>query len=163
MSNKNFKNRNKNNYQNNNQQTRKQVTGLDVLMGYQGGQVVELPPFAEGQPFVARMVRPSMLVMAKQGKIPNELLASAQGLFSGRGINENDVENALANMYDVCELIAEASLVEPTLADIKRAGLSLTDDQLIFIFSYAQKGVSALDSFRQEREDTGSDRASENL
>ncbi len=124
------------------------VTTIYDLQQYAGGQIVRLPDFAEGQPFVARMRRPSLLIMAKKGKIPNRLLATATELFNGGGSNNANNDTILSDTYDVCEAIAEAALVEPTMAEIEAAGLELSDNQLIAIFNYAQRGVEALDNFR---------------
>lgn len=125
------------------------VTSISDLHAYGRGAVVQLPDFAEGQPFVARMRRPSMLVLAKQGKIPNTLLAAANSLFA-KGGESADVDNPkmLSDMYDIMEVIAGAALMEPTLADIKSAGLELSDNQLMAIFNYSQNGIEALSSFR---------------
>lgn len=127
----------------------KSVTTIAELQSYKVGKVVELPDFAEGQPLVARVRRPSMLVLAKQGKIPNSLLGSAAQLFT-KGGSGMDADNTqmLSDMYDVCHIIAESSLMEPTLAEIEGAGLQLTDDQMMAIFNYSQVGVKALESFR---------------
>ena len=54
----------------------------------------------------------------------------------------------LKDIFDVCVVIAKAALVEPTYEDIKNAGMELSDNQLMAIFSYTQTGVKALDSFR---------------
>ena len=124
------------------------VTTIYDLQEYSRGQIVKLPDFAEGQPFVARMRRPSLLVMAKKGKIPNKLLATATDLFNGGNSRNANNDSILSDTYDVCEAIAEAALVEPTMAEIKEAGLELSDNQLIAIFNYAQRGVEALDNFR---------------
>ena len=62
------------------------VTSFESLQEYAKGQIVELPPFAEGQPFVARLVRPSLLDMVSDGTIPNPLIASANKLFAMRVI-----------------------------------------------------------------------------
>ena len=127
------------------------ITSLADLQSYAKGTVVRFPDFAEGQPFVARVRRPSMLVLAKQGKIPNSLLAAAGELFSkgGEGM-DSDNENMLSNIYDICKIICSASLVEPTMDDIENAGIELSDDQLMAIFNYAQNGVKALEPFRKE-------------
>lgn len=124
------------------------VTSIYDLQRYSKGQIVRLPDFAEGQPFVARMRRPSLLIMAKKGKIPNRLLATATDLFNGGNSNNANNDTILSDTYDVCEAIAEAALVEPTMAEIKSAGLELSDNQLIAIFNYAQRGVEALENFR---------------
>ena len=44
------------------------ITSLADLQSYAAGTVVRFPDFAEGQPFVARVRRPSMLVLAKQDR-----------------------------------------------------------------------------------------------
>ena len=127
------------------------ITSLADLQSYAKGTVVRFPDFAEGQPFVARVRRPSMLVLAKQGKIPNSLLTAAGELFSKGGAGmDADNENMLSDVYDICKIICSASLVEPTMADIESAGIELSDDQLMAIFNYTQNGVKALESFRKE-------------
>lgn len=125
------------------------VTSLVDLQSYAQGTVVRFPDFAEGQPFVARVRRPSMLVLAKQGKIPNTLMLSANELFSrgGSGL-DGDNQSMLADIYSITEIICEAALVEPTYQQIKDAGLELSDDQLMAIFNYTQNGIKALESFR---------------
>ena len=125
-----------------------EITSIYDLQRYANGQIVKLPDFAEGQPFVARMRRPSLLIMAKKGKIPNKLLATATDLFNGGNSHNASNDSILSDTYDVCEAIAEAALVEPTMAEIKEAGLELSDNQLIAIFNYAQRGIEALNNFR---------------
>lgn len=131
------------------------ITNLADLKEYSKGTIVTLPEFGEGQPFVARVRRPSMLVLAKQGKIPNSLLTTANELFTGGGGGiDQDNEKLLTEMYDVCMIICEACLIEPSLEDIKSAGMELSDDQIMAIFNYTQNGVKALESFREEQEDS---------
>lgn len=125
------------------------VTTLSDLQAYKKGSVVRFPDFAEGQPFVARVRRPSMLVLAKQGKIPNALLNAASDLFTkgGSGLNTNDTE-MLSQVYDICKIMCESALIEPTLEEIESIGLELSDEQMMAIFNYTQYGVKALESFR---------------
>lgn len=123
------------------------VTSLDQLAQYSQGQVVQFPDFGEGQPFVARIKRPSMLALAKTGKIPNSLLNTANGLFAGKGINEKD-KSALGDLFQILDVICEDCFLEPTYKDLKEAGVELTDEQLMFIFNYTQKGTKALETFR---------------
>ena len=124
-------------------------TTLQQLKGYQNGQVVRLPDFADGQPLVARMRRPSMLMLAKAGKIPNQLLTSAANLFNGTSAQPSNVGNdTLSQMFDIMMIICQESLIEPTYAEIEEAGLELTDDQMMAIFNYTQTGVRALNNFR---------------
>lgn len=125
------------------------ITSFTDLQGYAKGTVVRFPDFAAGQPFVARVRRPSLLVLAKQGKIPNALLTTAGELFTkGSGGMDADNIGMLGDMYEVCEIIAQAALISPTYEEITKAGVQLSDDQLMAIFSYTQTGVKALDSFR---------------
>lgn len=128
------------------------VTSFEQLQTYAMGQVVELPPFAEGMPFVARITRPSMIQMIRDGKFNNELLVSANELF----IDSEAVSNAVADkekmneFYDVLFAIVKEALLEPTYEQVEKAGIILTDQQIMFIFNYVQHGVDSLASFRQE-------------
>lgn len=127
-----------------------EITSLKTLQKYAEGQVVELPPFAEGQPFVARICRPSMLVLAKSGKIPNELLNTANNLFvNGKPDIHRDLD-ALSSVFDLLDVFCEACFLEPTYQELKDIGLQLTDEQLMFVFNYAQTGVRALEPFREQ-------------
>lgn len=140
------------------------VTSITDLQSYKNGTVVQLPDFAEGQPLVARVRRPSMLVLAKRGKIPNTLLGTAANLFAkgGEGMDADNTQ-MLADMYDVCHIIAESTLIEPTLADIEACGLELTDDQMMAIFNYTQVGTKALESFRGVEADTNINQPQEHV
>lgn len=133
------------------------VTSLEDLKSYSKGMVVRFPDFAEGQPLVARVKRPSLLALTKSGAIPNSLLASATSLFTGDAQEDSNSDGQLdmmSKMYDVIEIIAQSALLEPTFDDIKEAGLELTDTQLMTIFNYAQQGTKALDLFREEQRDS---------
>ncbi|MDE7424985.1 MAG: hypothetical protein K2N51_15060 [Lachnospiraceae bacterium] len=132
-------------------------TSLEQIASYKNGQIVELPPFADGQPFVARMTRPSMLALVKSGKIPNSLLNQATSLFANGSSALNSTGKNATNineLFDVIETIVGAALLEPTIEDIHSVGMELSDDQLMAIFSYTQNGVKALEQFRTERANT---------
>ena len=130
------------------------ITNITELKQYAKGSVVELPPFAEDQPFIARVKRPSLLGMEKSGKIPNSLISKTNELFSNaqEAFNPDD-DKMMSDMYDVMELIVRETLVEPTYEQIKEAGLELTDDQMMYLFNYGQQGVKALETFRTKSED----------
>lgn len=128
------------------------ITSLSQLTKYTEGQVVELPSFAEGQPFVARIRRPSMLALAKSGKIPNSLLSTANGLFLGNGKGKTD-DRYLQEVFGVLDVICDACFLEPTWKELREAGIELTDDQYMFIFNYTQTGVKALEPFRGKQGD----------
>lgn len=127
-----------------------QVTSLFQLETYAKGQLVQLPSFADGQPLVARLRRPSMLALVKSGKIPNALLVTANQLFKkgGEGLDADDQE-MLKNVFSVMDALCAASFVEPAYEDIKKSGVVLTDDQMMFVFNYSQSGVKALNTFRK--------------
>lgn len=125
------------------------ITSMEELQQYSNGSVVELPPFAEGQPFVARLRRPSMLSLVKNGKVPNALLSTANSLFLQGGIDTKK-EESMSQLFDMFDILCDACFVEPTFKDLKAAGIELTDDQYMFIFQFSQEGVKALDSFRSK-------------
>jgi len=128
------------------------ITTPDSLRSYAQQIVVRFPDFGEGQPLVAKVKRVSMLALAKTGKIPNALLNSATEIFQGGARKQDAKGNPLVDMYDLCRIMAECCLASPTLAEIEEAGLELTDEQLVAIFNYTQKGVKALTPFREKSE-----------
>lgn len=127
------------------------VTSIEQLKQYAQGEVIELPPFAPRQPFVAKLKRPSLLAMAKNGKIPNELLVKTNELFmnDGTAVNASD-DNMLKEIFSVIDTIAGEVFVQPTYKEIKKAGIELTDEQMLFIFNYTQTGVKNLENFRED-------------
>ena len=132
-------------------------TSLEQIATYKNGTVVELPSFADGQPFVARITRPSMLSLVKSNKIPNSLLNQATSLFANgaRALNEGGKNStSISELYDVIDVIAEVALLQPKLEEIRSVGMELTDDQLMAIFSYTQRGVKGLEQFRTKRANT---------
>ena len=126
------------------------VTSFDDLKSYAKGCPIELPPFGEGQPFTAILRRPSLLAMMKNGSIPNSLLNAADGLFTGKQQAKKNEESALGDTFDVMMCVAANALVEPTVVQLEEVGLDLTDEQLMFIFNYAQEGVKYLERFRSK-------------
>ena len=125
------------------------VTSINQLNEYANGQIVELPPFAEGQSFIAKIRRPSMLALTKAGKIPNELLTTANSLFIDGKIDSKADPKAMQRIFDIFDVLCEACFVEPTYKQIQDAGITLTDEQYMFIFQYTQTGVKALKPFRK--------------
>lgn len=128
----------------------REVTSLADLQVYAQGQVVELPGFFSEEPFVVRLRRPSLLALTKSGKIPNALLSAANELFTGKQDKSDPVD--LSEIMGVLEVICESALLEPTYKDVVDAGLTLTDEQYTAIFNFSQRGIKALEPFRQESE-----------
>jgi len=121
----------------------KKVTSIGDLDNLKKGEVVELPPFDEGTPLVARLKRPSLLTLCKNGTIPNTLLATAQKIYEGE--KHGDIKS----FSEILHAVAESSLVEPAYKDVAEI---LNDEQLTAIFNYTQTGVLGLLPFRKLRE-----------
>lgn len=132
------------------------VTSIEELIQASRGEIVELPSFREGAPFIARLKRPSMMAMVKSGRIPNSLVKSASKLFNGKGVDDNN-DQAMSQAFDVFDALCEAAFVEPTWAQLREAGIELTDQQYMAVFAYTQKGVDALATFRSEPENPHTD------
>ena len=125
------------------------VTSMEDLVRASQGTLIELPAFAPDIPFIAKLKRPSLLSLLKEGKIPNQLISTANELF-GSGKVDTEDDESLSNLFGVLDSICEAAFVEPTYEEIKASGVTLTDEQLMAVFNYTQRGVSALSSFRKE-------------
>ena len=99
-----------------------------------------------GKPVEVKLRRPSMIEMMVDGQIPNPLLSTVGKLFQAQPAELaklGEVEQARA-----MHCIAQAALVEPTMAQLKEAGVSLTDDQYMQIYAYVLGGAAALERFR---------------
>lgn len=121
-----------------------EVTRMDALRAAAADQVVELPGFGDGKPFCARLRRLSLLSLAQAGKIPNELMSAVSELYRRGEISAPDLQVTGETML----FIAEQALLEPTLPQLREAGVELTDLQLTAIYLYSREGVSALRPFR---------------
>lgn len=132
-----------------------QVTSLETLKKIAKGEIVKLPGFYGDEPFVVRMVRPSMLDLISAGEIPNPLLNTASKLFmkGTRSINENSLSD-MQGFTELLEVLCEKSIVEPSYKDIKDAGVRLTDEQKGAVLAYIQHGVKKLDNFREQSNDS---------
>lgn len=129
------------------------ITSIEELKKGAASSIVELPPFSEDEKFVARIRRPSLLKLVQHGKIPNELLTTANNLFmSGNSVNMRDTK-VLPKIMDILDIVTDAAFVEPTYQELQEAEIELTDEQYMFIFNYAQKGVRALERFHTDTED----------
>lgn len=132
-----------------------EVTKIADILKWSNGEIVEIPGWKSDEPVYFRLSRPSMLALAKAGRIPNSLLARASELFSrGSGTFDSNDTEMLSESYDVLRAIADASMLEPKLSELDTNGVSLTDEQLIAIFNYSQNGVNKLSQFRAQQGDT---------
>jgi len=126
------------------------VTSISALKRQSLGEVVSLPGFIDGEDFIVRMRRPSLLSLVRKGKIPNTLLNEATELFNNGTSTVGVNGNTLEDMMDVIDIICDASLLEPTYKEIQDNGIELTDEQLMAIFAYSQRGVNGLRQFRKQ-------------
>jgi hypothetical protein len=124
-----------------------EITPISALKDYAQGEIVEFPPFSPEQRFVARVKRPSMMVLMKTGKIPNSLMSTATKLFAGNQVEDTGKDDIYSEVLGIIEVLAEASFIEPTWGELKEAGIELTDEQYTFLFNYTQRGVKALEPF----------------
>ena len=134
-----------------------QVTSLEQLKNIKVTDIVNLGCFEDGTELIAEVKKPNLMQLMVEGKVPNTLMSTAMGMFkngSGEIVNKaiDDVDS-LKDLVGMMQVFAEASLVNPTYAQIKEIGLSLTEKQLIGILQFAQGGVKALENFRMQSED----------
>ncbi len=127
--------------------TESDITSIADITKYTAGSIVRLPDFADGQEFIAKLKRPSMIGLMKSGKIPNSLLKQATQLFKS-GAASLGKDTSLDDLYDIMDIIIDEAMVQPTYKEIKDAGITLADDQIMAIFSYTQNGIKALERFR---------------
>jgi len=128
------------------------VTSLEQIKSASQGELVELSPFPDGTQFVARLRKPNIMSLVRLGKIPNELLAlltEVNEKKSGASRTESPVEGFKQSM-ELQEVFCKACLVSPTWSDIEACGGFLTDTQIAEIALYAQGGIKALRSFREQ-------------
>lgn len=111
-----------------------------------GEQYVDLPGWGDGKPWWAKLRRVSLLDLALRDAIPNPLMAAVQSLYTKGTTGDVDLKTSAETM----RLMADAVLVEPTLAQLEEAGAVLTDMQLTALYLYGQRGPEALIPFRSE-------------
>lgn len=130
------------------------VTTFEDLQQYSLGEIVELPPFDDGRPFVARLRRPSMSSLMAAGKLPNSLMEVALNMFDTPQANSKKKDKSMSTaeykeLLELYEAVCSAAFVEPTWAEVKQSGVFLTNEQYNYIMDYTQGNVSALKSFRE--------------
>lgn len=127
------------------------ITPIEHMKQFAGGSEVELPGFINDEPITVILRRPSLMLLVKEGEIPNPLLGATASLFKNGYLSEMDEGESFKNLCEIMLKVAEASLVSPTFEELEAAGVTLTDQQLLYIYNFAQFGVNALSRFRQEQ------------
>ena len=132
------------------------VTSLEQLKNIKLNDIVELPSFDDGTPFVAELKKPNMLMLMANGHIPNTLLNVAMDIFQN-GKGQETIDKALNDPKDLKVLtelllvLAKACLVNPSFKQLEDLGIELNENQLSAILTYAQGGVVALENFRKQQ------------
>ena len=132
-----------------------QITSLEQLQAIKQTEIVELPSFEDGTPLIVEIKKPNMMQLLTSGKIPNTLLSVATEMFNGKtgqvmGKASENVKT-LKELVGMMEVLAEASLVNPSYKDIKELNIQLTENQLMAILMYSQGGVKSLENFRNQQ------------
>ena len=132
-----------------------QVTSLEQLQAIKQTEIIELPSFEDGTKLNVEVKKPNMMQLIAAGKIPNTLLNSAMEMFNGKAGEkmQKAADNAgdLKDLVGMMNVIAEASLVNPTYKQIKELGIDLTDNQLMGLLMYSQGCLKALENFRNQQ------------
>ncbi len=132
-------------------QEKPKVTDLETLKKYvDNGTIVELPSFDDDTPFVVKLRRPSLMAMIAEGYIPNGLQPKAIELFESNVKEAQDVTD-IKDIYELLTVFAKACLMSPTFEELESVGLKLTDEQLMLIYQFSQRGTRALEPFRAEQ------------
>lgn len=129
-----------------------EITSIESLKQVKSTEVVELPKFADGTPLVAELKKPSVINMFINGRVTNQLLEAVTQVTEGEN-NGNDPEAPkklpdMAASMNFIESLCEECMVNPTYAQVKEYAGGLTDEQMMFIYQYSQKGIETLQSFR---------------
>ena len=134
-----------------------QVTSLEQLKKVKRTEIIELGKFEDGTPLVVEVKQPDMMGLMASGKIPNSLLKPAMKVFNGKTKEITDKvalddADALKDMAELMNMLADICLVNPTHEEIKDCGLDLTLNMKLALLVYTQGGIQALEGFRTEQE-----------
>lgn len=138
-----------------------QVSTVAQIKEALAGEVVSLPPFVPGTAFTARVRRVSIISLVKAGKIPNPLLQRVYALFRDKSFSKRiesgeleEKEEELKTFMEFINTVVKEALVSPSVSELEKEGILLTDEQKNAIFQYIQQGAAALGNFRGQ---SGSD------
>ena len=112
---------------------------------------VEISGFEVGEFITLQLKGIGLTSLVASGKIPNQLLGTAIELFEGKKKDKEDKKQneQISETIQMIDIICESVMVEPKFEDVKEY---LTDNQKMEIFTFAQGGVNALNSFREVKE-----------
>lgn len=133
-----------------------EITSLETLKQVKTTFKIELPAFEDGTPFIAEVKRPNLMNLVAAGKIPNTLLSAATKIvktgFGGAAGEALEDGKALTELAKLMNVIAENALVKPSMKDLEKLKIELSEPQLVEIMNFMQNGVKNLESFRNKQE-----------
>lgn len=130
------------------------ITNVNEIKEYFEGEIVELAPFENGKPFVARVRVPSLVEIYRLGKIPNTLIVEVKKYFDTLEKDENNnvainfADKRARNLMNLALKMADVVLIEPSMKELRGAKIRLSDMQLLSIYNYVDKKVSEMVPFR---------------
>lgn len=130
------------------------ITNVNEIKEYFEGEIVELAPFENGKPFVARVRVPSLVEIYRLGKIPNTLIVEVKKYFDTLEKDENNnvtinfADKRARNLMNLALKMADVVLIEPSMKELREAKIRLSDMQLLSIYNYVDKKVSEMIPFR---------------
>ena len=135
----------------------------------QANQIIPIPGFQKGgEPIYIQIRTTGIMNMLANGRIPNTLLGKVTELFGDTSkVSKDSVpldsitseqkaealaklsksDTGLQDMADLLRVFASAVMVAPTYEEVKN---SMTDDQLMAVFSAMYGEVQEVESFRNE-------------
>lgn len=129
------------------------ITNVNEIKEYFEGEIVELAPFENGKPFVARVRVPSLVEIYRLGKIPNTLIVEVKKYFDTLEKDENNnvainfADKRARNLMNLALKMADVVLIEPSMKELREAKIRLSDMQLLSIYNYVDKKVSEMIPF----------------
>lgn len=130
------------------------ITNVNEIKEYFEGEIVELAPFENGKPFVARVRVPSLVEIYRLGRIPNTLIVEVKKYFDTLEKDENNnvainfADKRARNLMNLALKMADVVLIEPSMKELRGAKIRLSDMQLLSIYNYVDKKVSEMIPFR---------------
>lgn len=142
-----------------------QVTSLEQLKNIRMNDIEELPPFADGTPFIAELRKPNMIMLMSSGNVPNSLMKIAMEVFqknnTSKVINKSlEDPKELQELVKLLLFLAEQCLVKPSFKQLQELEIELNENQLSAILTYSQGGVKALENFREQQKYSESSQSS---
>jgi tRNA A58 N-methylase Trm61 len=140
----------------------KKPISLEQLKARSQGHLLEIPDWYGDEPIVVRVQKldftPKVMeLVALGGALPNQLADVALRAFKGEEVDASvldlnlkpEEEQSIEQLMKTVDAFAEQALMEPTIEQIRQAGLELTAPQKMAIFNWLMEGLQKLSPFRK--------------